>query len=160
MNFSKPQAILFSAVFLGIVISPIAQNCARKPKDSFPLSYYPMFAKKRSENYGLYYVVGHDTLGNKNRIPYRLVGTGGFNQVRRQINRGPKKERGIPFLKKVSQTLAHKDVKLYKKLVHLELVKGYYHLENYFLHKDTIPVLERTISKYKLKDHEELLDLP
>ncbi|MEM7380506.1 MAG: hypothetical protein AAF361_04830 [Bacteroidota bacterium] len=160
MNFSKPQAVLFSAVFLGIVISPIAQNWARKPKDSFPLSYYPMFAKKRSENYGLYYVVGHDTLGNKSRIPYRLLGTGGFNQVRRQINRAPKTESGIPLLKKVAQTIAHKDKGLYEKLARLELVKGYYHLENYFLHKDTIPVLERKIANYNLKNHEETLDLP
>lgn len=113
-----------------------------------------MFAKKRSQNYGLYYVVGVDTLEERIRIPYKLAGTGGFNQVRRQINRAGKSEKGQPFLKKTANTIAKKNSRLYGKLTSLELVKGYYSLEGYFLKSDTLPVLERKIATYKIKSDE------
>lgn len=134
-----------------MVLSPILQNWAKKPKDSFPLSYYPMFAKKRSQNYGLYYVVGLDTLGKRIRIPYKLAGTGGFNQVRRQINRARKKEGGLPFLKKTANRIAENKSKFYGSLAALELVKGYYPLEGYFLNNDTLPILERKVAIYKIE---------
>ncbi|BFP42454.1 hypothetical protein FGF1_32990 [Flavobacteriaceae bacterium GF1] len=154
MNFSKTQALVFSIVVLLLVLSPVVQNWAKHPKDSFPLSYYPMFAKKRTQNYGLYYVVGQDTLGQDFRIPYKLAGTGGFNQVRRQINKARKKEKGLPFLQKVAGNIAKKEPQLYDRLMALELVKGYYHLEGYFLEKDTLPVLERKIAIYKINSDE------
>ena len=154
MKYSKTQALVFSIAITVVVLSPVAENWAKNPKDSFPLSYYPMFAKKRSENYGLYYVVGQDTLGQRTRIPYKLAGTGGFNQVRRQINKARKTEGGVPFLQKVASNLAKKEKDLYGKLMTLELVKGYYPLEGYFLNNDTIPVLERKIATHKIKSDE------
>ena len=154
MNFSKTQALIFSIAALLVVLSPVVQNWVEKPKDSFPLSYYPMFTQKRSQNYGLYYIVGLDTLGIRERIPYKLISTGGFNQVRRQINRARKKEGGLPFLEKTAHTIAKKNSILYGKLTALELVKGYYSLEGYFLKNDTLPVLERKIATYKIKSDE------
>ncbi|MEM8508822.1 MAG: hypothetical protein AAF717_13380 [Bacteroidota bacterium] len=159
MNFSKTQALVFSITMVLVVLSPIAQNWAKRPKDSFPLSYYPMFAKKRTQNYGLYYVVGRDTLGQRTRIPYKLAGTGGFNQVRRQINKARKTEGGIPFLQKVARNIAKKAPELYTILVGLELIKGYYHLEGYFIENDTLPVLERKIATFKIESDGQFVEL-
>lgn len=159
MNFSKTQALVFSIAIVLVVLSPIVQNWANNPKDSFPLSYYPMFAKKRTENYGLYYVVGLDTLGQRTRIPYKLAGTGGFNQVRRQINKARKTEGGIPFLQKVARNIAKKEPELYTTLVGLELIKGYYHLEGYFIKNDTLPVLERKIATFKIESDGQFVEL-
>ncbi len=159
MKLSKTRAAVFSIAISAVVLSPIVQNWVEKPKDSFPLSYYPMFAKKRSENYGLHYVVGQDTLGRRTRIHYKLAGTGGFNQVRRQINKARKKQGGVPFLEKVANNLSKKESDLYGRLVSLELVKGYYPLEGYFLNNDTIPVLERKIATYKIKSDEQIVEL-
>ncbi|MEM0940130.1 MAG: hypothetical protein AAGI25_10125 [Bacteroidota bacterium] len=159
MSFSQTQALIFSITLLLVTLSPIAQNWVKKPKDSFPLSYYPMFAKKRSQNYGLYYVVGEDTLGQRMKIPYKLSGTGGFNQVRRQINRARKNKGGLPFLKKTAHTISKKEPGLYGRLTSLELVKGYYSLERYFLYNNTLPILERKIATYKIENDEQLVEL-
>lgn len=152
MKYTRRQAAIFSLVVLGIVLSPIVQNWVKTPTDSFPFSYYPMFSKKRGATYGLYYVVTYDSLGRKEHLPYRLAGTGGFNQVRRQINKAHRNDGGMPFLKKVEKRLVKKDKAYYRGLARIELVKGYYHLENYFLNNDTLPLLERNIATLKIKE--------
>ena len=151
MKLSKNQVVAISLIVLAIVMSPIMENWAKKPKDSFPLSYYPMFSKKRDTTYGVYHVVGYDSTETRIDIPYRMVGTGGFNQVRRQIKKARKKDRAIPFLEKAAERIKSSDKALYRSLIKLELVKGYYHLENYFLNNDTLPVLERNIAKLKIR---------
>jgi hypothetical protein len=151
MRYTKRQTVIVGSILLSLVMCPIVQNWTKKPVDSFPLSYYPMFSKKRGETYGLYYVMAYDSLGTKKRLPYHIAGTGGFNQVRRQINKAHKIDGGRPFLKKVGKRLAKKDKSLYERLVKIELVKGYYHLENYFLRNDTLPLLERKIASYQIE---------
>ncbi|PRX54952.1 hypothetical protein [Flagellimonas meridianipacifica] len=152
MKYTRRQAAIFSIVALGIVLSPIVQNWVKTPTDSFPFSYYPMFSKKRGATYGLYYVVTYDSLGHKEHLPYRLAGTGGFNQVRRQINKAHRNDGGMTFLKRVEKRLVKKDRAYYHGLTRIELVKGYYHLENYFLNNDTLPLLERNIATLKIKE--------
>jgi len=151
MKYSKYQAAVMSLIVLGAVLYPVTENWAEKPKDSFPFSYYPMFSKKKDKVYGLSYVVGYDTTGIKKNIPYRLIGTGGFNQVRRQIRKAVKKEAGVPFLRRVANRIHKKDKKLHAELSRIELVKGYYNLENYFLEKNSLPVLERSIQSLNME---------
>ena len=71
------------------VFSPVAENWRDHPSDGFPLSYYPMFSRQRGEVYRQTHLVGVDAENNRILIPYRFAGAGGFNQVRRQINRPP-----------------------------------------------------------------------
>ena len=151
MKLSKNQVAAVSLIVLALVLFPIKENWVADPKDSFPLSYYPMFSKKRDSTYGVYQVVGYDTTGTRVEIPYKLVGTGGFNQVRRQIKKAREKGRTVPFLKKAAAQIKKKDKALYQGLIRLELVKGYYHLENYFLKDDILPVLERNIGSLKVE---------
>lgn len=150
MEITKSKAMLVTAVVMLIVLFPVKENWAEKPKDNFPLSYYPMFAKKRDNHYGMYYVTAMDTLGQKMKISYKLIGTGGFNQVRRQISQARKTESGRPFLKKVAMKVERKSPDLHGRLTSISLVKGYYNLEGFFVEQDTLPVLERTIATYKL----------
>lgn len=151
MKLSKNQVGAIGLIALGIVMYPVTENWADDPKDSFPFSYYPMFSKKRDKMYGLYYVVGYDSTDNKVDIPYRLLGTGGFNQVRRQIKKATKNKGGVPFLKNVAKRIQKKDGQRYERLTRIELVKGYYHIENYFLKSDTLPVLERAITNLEIE---------
>jgi len=151
MKKSKAQAAIFSIVIGILVLSPLYQNWEAKPKDSFPLSYYPMFSKKRGETYGLYYLVGYDSDRTRIAISYKLVGTGGFNQVRRQMKNARKHENGIPFIKRALVRIKKRDRKLYDQLSHVELVKGYYHLEDYILKTNTLPLRERKIASYLIE---------
>ncbi|AXT59652.1 hypothetical protein D1816_04535 [Aquimarina sp. AD10] len=151
MKYSKQQVVWISTIAIVLVLSPIIENWADKPKDSFPLSYYPMFSKKRNATYPIYHFVGYDSDQKRYIIPYTFAGTGGFNQVRRQIKKAAKSENAYQFTQKVAERISNKKGHPYSALERIELIKGYYHLENYFLKKDTLPVHERKIAIYKIQ---------
>ncbi len=151
MKYSQKQAIIISFIILGLVLSPIVENWSSKPKDSFPFSYYPMFSKKRKATYGVYYFVGYDMDQNRHIVSYKLAGTGGFNQVRRQIKKAARSDKALEFTQKVAERISQKKGLPYSELQRIELVKGYYHLEKYFLKQDTLPVHERKIALYKIE---------
>lgn len=77
----------FSLALIATVAWPVVENWKVEPQDSFPLSYYRMFSEDRADRQRLTYLAGLDPRGNRYLIPYRFAGTGGMNQVRRQINR-------------------------------------------------------------------------
>ena len=84
---SKWFAAAFSLAMIAIVSWPVLENWKVEPRDSFPLSYYRMFSEDRADRQRLTYLAGLDARGSRYLIPYRFAGTGGMNQVRRQINR-------------------------------------------------------------------------
>lgn len=74
------------------VLWPIGQNWAEKPRDSFPLSHYPMFSHERQGKADITYLVGVTATGHRRYLPYELAGTGGMNQVRKTIAKRAKKD--------------------------------------------------------------------
>ena len=142
--------MICTLLLLGAILAPITENWQAKPKDDFPLSYYPMFSYKRGETYSLRYVVGYDANGERYKIPYKVIGTGGFNQVRRQINKRSKRGEGEVLLTQVADRIVGYDKKPYSDLVQLKLVKGTYHFDTYFLTDDKSPIKEKIISEKKI----------
>jgi len=86
-SYLKAWVGAVSIVVMGIVVSPVAQNWSNAPEDNFPLSYYPMFTKSRDDLVKIIHVVGLDADGNPYRIRYNVLGSGGMNQVRKQLRR-------------------------------------------------------------------------
>ena len=109
-----------------------------------------MFSYKRGETYSLRYVVGYDANGERYKIPYKVIGTGGFNQVRRQINKRSKRGEGEVLLTQVADRIVGYDKKPYSDLIQLKLVKGTYHFDTYFLTDDKSPIKEKIISEKKI----------
>lgn len=151
MKYTQNQAIVGSMIILVFIMFPVVENWREKPKDSFPLSYYPMFSHKRGATYGVYYFVGYDSAENRYKIPYKLAGTGGFNQVRRQIKKKARSTRAKAFTQQVAERVTKQRDYPFNQLVRIELVKGYYHLENYFVKNDTLPTREYLISYHKIE---------
>lgn len=147
---TKNGAIAISIVIMLAVLWPIKENWARKPKDNFPLSYYPMFSKKRNATYSVDHIIGFDILGNRYNIPYKLIGTGGFNQVRRQVRKYARDGKGDLLLQKVAANILKSNLEPYRNLVKIELVKGKYHLEEYFMDQNKKPVKEKVYSRLNL----------
>lgn len=56
-------------------------------RDSFPVSTYPMFSADRSGKVTVPHVLGLTATGQRRPLHYRHYGTGGLNQVRKQIAR-------------------------------------------------------------------------
>jgi hypothetical protein len=66
---SRALAYTVSAVVLGAVISPALQA---EPRDSYPLSTYPMFSQRRTAPV-LYFAEGVDANGKRSRLPPEFV---------------------------------------------------------------------------------------
>lgn len=143
---SKFSAVAFSVILITIVASPIKENWKAKPKDNFPLSYYPMFSKKRDASYTLNYVVGFDASNKRYCIPYHIVGSGGMNQVRRQINKKCKEGESDKLAKKVARRIANSEKAPFDKLEKVVVMEGTYHLEDYFMANSKAPLKEKIIS--------------
>ena len=104
----RAGAVVVSVIFVFATLLPVKENWRERPKDSFPLSYYPMFTQKRGESYEVSYLVGVEADGEKRNLPYRLAGGGGFNQVRRQINKTISQDRADELARAVAGEAARR----------------------------------------------------
>ena len=130
-----------SVLLLAVVASPVFQNGRDKPHDSFPLSYYPMFSHKRDAHYKVTYLVGLNADGHRRAISYKLAGTGGFNQVRRQIRRAAREGRAEALCADVATRLAQHSA--FADLRQVAVLTGTFALDGYFQGRQT-PVREKT----------------
>ncbi len=141
---TKLAAVIFSITVGLAVLSPVTENWAKKPADDFPLSYYPMFSARRDVHYSVNYLVGHDSLNNRHIIPYKFIGRGGFNQVRRQLNRNVKRKKYKSTTHKVAKKVSKSRQPPFTELKEIHLVKGTYNMDVYFTeHK--MPAEEETL---------------
>lgn len=130
----KGFASAFAALMIGAVVWPVAQNWRDQKKDSFPLSYYPMFSLKRANATTVRYLVGV-AAGGRHLIPHTYAGTGGLNQVRRQINRIVREGRSQALCERVAQEVARRNEARFADVVTVQVVVGRYRLADYFADK-------------------------
>jgi hypothetical protein len=124
-----------SVLTIGAVLSPIVQNWREEPRDGFPLSYYPMFSAKRSKTASVTYLVGLYAQGGRRLLPYVYAGTGGLNQVRRQINRAVREGRADKLGQIVAGKVALVGEEPFAAVVTVQVVTGKYRLADYFADK-------------------------
>lgn len=146
MPYTKPIAALLSVALLLLIASPVRENLKAKPQDGFPLSYYPMFSLKREAHYTVNYVVGYDQQGQPHIIPYKLLGTGGFNQVRRQLNKRCKQGKAHKVARSTNKRIVQQTQAPYTDLIYIEVIKGDFHLDNFFLNNDRTPVRKKVLA--------------
>ncbi|GEK79992.1 hypothetical protein [Agrococcus baldri] len=95
---STPAAALaLGGALLALVAAPVLQHRRAQPVDGFPLSHYPMFSARRGRTGRVVHVVVDDADGT-HPVHYRRLGTGGFNQVRRQLTRRARTPEGAAAL--------------------------------------------------------------
>ena len=131
----KGFAGVFGALLIGAVLLPVVQNWREQPKDGFPLSYYPMFSLKRSDSSTVRYLVGIDADGGRHLLPHTYAGTGGLNQVRRQINKVVRGGKADTLCKLVAARVAQGDEERFAGVVTVQVVVGRYRLNDYFADK-------------------------
>jgi hypothetical protein len=138
---SKRIAVLASLLMVGAVLWPVQQNWRETPKDSFPLSYYPMFTAKRRPVETFYYLVGYDGAGNRFYLPHTFAGDGGHNAVRRQVNKTIREGRAEELAQKVAGRLAERKTGKWSRIVSVDVMKGRFSVDDYF-HGKKDPVSE------------------
>lgn len=144
---NKPVAVAFSLLMIGAVASPVVRNWRGKPRDSFPLSHYPMFSQSRSKAARVTYLVGFDAQGKRRKIPYRFAGQGGLNQVRKQIgklvDKGDSRKLCEEVARNIAATAAATPGVAEAELVTVRISTGSYDLTGYFTGK-RLPLSETT----------------
>lgn len=135
----KALAAVLSLAMIGAVLWPLQQNWRADPRDSFPLSYYPMFSARREANETFWYVVGRDEQGGRHYVPYRMIGSGGGNQVRRQLRKIVNSGRAPELAHTVARRMARQDREPWSKIVRVEVCKGTFAVNEFFHgHKDPL----------------------
>ncbi|MDQ3767329.1 MAG: hypothetical protein M3346_08300 [Actinomycetota bacterium] len=137
----RAVAVLFCMSLTGAVIYPIVQNWKPKKRDGFPLSYYPMFSAKRSETARITHLQGVCRSGEATSIHYKYAGSGGLNQVRRQLHRLARNGSANQTCRKVAQRVARSDDPGLRDVVKVRLVTSEFVLEDCF--RDPCTVSER-----------------
>ena len=87
------------------MLAPSSQNFSSDPQDGFPLSYYPMFTKKRGRTTKIHHLLAFDADGGTISVPGRCFGPGGMNTIRRQIRRKIQEGRAQDILDAVVERL-------------------------------------------------------
>lgn len=128
------------------LLLPLREHRRAVPKDSFPLSHYPMFSLKRSNRAKVTYLVGLDAGSGRRLLPYGCVGLGGLNQVRRQINRAVREG----WVEALCETAAASPLLgcqgPLSDVVEVRVVTGDYRLTDYFSGKNRGPRSENILA--------------
>ena len=131
----RGRLALLSCLTVGALYYPLRQYLrdAEDRVDGFPLSYYPMFSKRRRQMAKVIYAVAVHRDGSQNYLPQEVLGSGGFNQVRHQLNRIVKWEHTEEY----ATTLAHRlaaDPR-WNQFLHVEVVRGRFNLDECLLNR-------------------------
>lgn len=102
------------AAFAGVLLAPLRHYVgtpkqvkrAKFDQDSFPLSTYPMFSADRKGRIIVPHVVGLTADGERIVLHHRHYGTGGLNQVRKQIARDVRRGNAAAIAQRYADSLA------------------------------------------------------
>ncbi len=140
------RALVTTTLVLGAVLAPGLQHFGEDPRDSFPLSTYPMFSRARPDVERALYV---RALGPEppRRVPYGVWSTGGWTtgwrQLQRTVRAGPEVAR--PFCDRMAARFAADHTGWGAEVHTLAIVHGRFELERYFAQGDKTPLDERVL---------------
>ena len=134
MAWTRSLAAVAGAGLVLVVGWPIREN--RKPfdrrRDDFPLSYYPMFSERRGAVGTVHHLIGVDPAGRERVVPHTFAGSGGLNQVRRQINRRVREGRSDTLARRVARRVAGSDDPRVSDLVRVRVVTSRHRYDDFF----------------------------
>lgn len=129
---AKVMAGVLSLLLLGAVAWPVNENFQDKPRDDFPFSYYPMFTNDRGEAMSVNHLVGITADGREIPVSYHRAGDGGFNQVRRQINRYVREDNTRELIEHVADDLAASTRRAEVEVEQVQIVRSRFRFDDYF----------------------------
>ncbi len=111
---------------------PVVQNFrSTRSRDSFPLSHYPMFAVARPETMTVAHLVGRTSSGDCIDLSCRLLGPGGMNQHRKQIQRAARRQdRSVKLTNRLAKRVARRSA--LGDVIEVQLVTRGYRLDDWY----------------------------
>lgn len=130
-----------SVLLLAVVLFPLAEVFKNEPADAFPLSYYPMFSRKRGDDLAVTHPVGITAAGERRRVPYTYASPGGMNTARKQMRRLVLAGAAAELCGEVAARVAGQSAEL-ADVTEIQIVTGFYEYERHF-RGETMPAHER-----------------
>jgi hypothetical protein len=112
--------------------------------DGFPLSFYPMFSDHLDQHWKLSYAVGVYADGRRGNLPYHVLGTGGVNQVRKQLFRAVRRGRAAEHARLLAGRVAAHPAGA--GVIKVEIVRGKFDLDHCVLSRRTHPQEETVLA--------------
>ena len=137
------MAVVISVLASAVVLSPIVQNWREKPRDSFPLSYCPMFSFQQKTEGQVTHLVGYDAKGSRVPIPAYYAGAGGMNEIRKQITKAVRGGHARGICELAARRIVHGNDPRFAQVERVELVTSTYRLNDYFSGKNKQPRAQR-----------------
>jgi hypothetical protein len=139
-------AAVRATIVCAAVLSPIVQGFREKPRDDFPLSWFPMFAKARPELEKPVYAVAIGA-GEEAYVASRYWTSGGFNQGASQLIRaasaGSQKLR--PLCERIAKGVAKRAPRGVTAPTEVQIRRGTYSLVTFFGDGDRKPIRESVL---------------
>ena len=141
LKWTRRRAAFFSLAAIALILAPLAENLSEKPKDDFPLSYYPMFTAKRRDATTVRHALAVRSNGEVFPLKYKFLGTGGMNQVRRQTRKIVREGGAEMLCHRAAKRVARSSRKSVADVVEIRIVTRRYSLDGFF-GGDTTPLKE------------------
>lgn len=141
----KAWATFLTVVLCVATLLPVHEEFRGVRGDSFPFSWYPMFSRPRPDPEWSNYVVGRTDKGERVIIPSRHYVKGSMNQARRQLDhlvRNPRTAKET--CERAARRVARARRGSLSRIEFVRVVRGYFHMEEYFSKGNKEPVREIT----------------
>jgi len=130
---TKTMAAVLSIGLTLAILAPVSKPFRGAQKDSFPLSWYPMFSRPRPAQEPAHYVIGITADGQRYVVHSRHYVGGRLNQARRQLDRLARNEDTARDLcEDVAGKFAELEGGLDGDLVQIWVVYGLFDVKAYF----------------------------
>ncbi|MDP2307455.1 MAG: hypothetical protein Q8P18_15620 [Pseudomonadota bacterium] len=147
MDLARVWASVVIVVTCAAAISPVVPSLRGHKGDSFPLSWYPMFAKERPEYERPTYVFATTPKGKRVKVDVSYWSSGGFNQGRNEltttVKAGP--DRIDAMCERIAARVVERDRRALRAVTELTVAVGKYDRKRYF-EGDEEPISERIIT--------------
>ena len=145
----RTYPLLVTLLVCGAVLSPIAENFKEPPRDDFPLSWYPMFARPRPTWETPVYVVGVDPDGKRQKLSQVWWTAGGFNQGATQLIQAAQagKSKLAPLCERIAKKVAKKKSPELEGVVEVAILRGKYSLDRWFREGNHQPEREEELQR-------------
>jgi hypothetical protein len=128
----KLAAAAFSIALIGAMLSAVFQNWQARPRDSFPLSYFPMFTGELDDLHTEHYLVGRDARGRRYAIHYNNIAPGGsMPRIRSQTREMVRGGQAAELCQRASGRIAERNPRSLRSVNRLEVMTGQFSLAEY-----------------------------
>lgn len=148
MDLARAWAVFVIVVTCVAAASPVVPELRGRKGDSFPLSWYPMFAKERPAKERPTYVFGVGPGGERVKVDVSYWTTGGFNQGRNELTTTVKAGDAAldAMCARIASRVVKKNRRELRQVTELRIATGTYDRERYFS-GDRAPIKERILGR-------------